>query len=41
MGNSVPKLKRVITEEIRKLEKTEGREEGIARQDKEKKEIRR
>jgi hypothetical protein len=32
MGNSVPKRRRVITEEIRNLDKTEGREEGIARQ---------
>jgi hypothetical protein len=32
MGNPVPKTRRVITEEIRNLDKTEGREEGIARQ---------
>jgi hypothetical protein len=32
MGNSVPKRRRVITEEIRNSDKTEGREEGIARQ---------
>jgi hypothetical protein len=38
MGNPDPKTRRVITEDIRKLEKTEGREKGIARQDKEKKE---
>jgi hypothetical protein len=32
MGNPVPTARQVITEEIRNLDKTEGREEGIAKQ---------